>query len=99
MSKDRPHACEVTREELLAVRCELEVVIQRLSYEIAGARTRIRELEAQVKGMRAASRLAATGAIVHGDNVEPGHCPQCDKLGRICYACERYVDGLAITDG
>ena len=45
MSADAIHACEVTHEDLVAIRHRVEDAVIRLQQELARARERIRKLE------------------------------------------------------
>jgi hypothetical protein len=84
---------------LQALRREMDARFQRADLELARARQRIRELARQVEELRAtAVPVAAAFGQVEADE-EAGHCPKCDRLGRICYDCNQYLDGLGCTDG
>jgi hypothetical protein len=73
----------------------MEARCQELHRELARCRTRIRQLERAIaSNAPSAAPIAGPPDPGRGDD-DDGHCPQCDKFGRICYDCDRYLDGLA----
>lgn len=97
MSADQ-HGCEVSREEFLALRSEMEARDLRQQRELARLRQQVRELEKAIESNAHGAADRRQGDDQGDDQDDAGCCPKCDKLGRICYDCERRIDGLAFAD-
>jgi hypothetical protein len=99
MSNARDHACEVTREELVALRSEMEARAQRADVELARLRQRVRELEAQAKRPRPPRTRKARDARANEIVREAETCPECIQNAAGIWTCDRHSKALADNNG
>lgn len=99
MSADQDHGCEVSREEFLALRSEMEASDLRQQRELGRLRQRVRELEKAIASNAHGAADRGQGDDQGDAKDFAGDCPECEAVGGLCISCERHLDAQANAYG